>query len=55
MIIVQCCVCKKIKRDGIFVTPMADELIGKQISHGYCPVCVAAVYAEIAACKAANK
>ena len=46
---VQCCVCRKVRTDGKWETvhgPIAGE---EPISHGYCPVCADAAFAELRA------
>ena len=44
--IVQCCVCKKIRQDGGWVEPK-KWLDPENVSHGYCPACAAEAFAEI--------
>ncbi len=61
--IVQCCVCRKIRQDGGWVEPK-KWLDPENVSHGYCPACAAEAFAEIrrwvnsekrAACAAAGR
>jgi hypothetical protein len=35
----QCCVCKKVHRDGRWVLPRSEDLAGREITHGYCESC----------------
>ena len=45
--IVQCCVCNKVRdAQGEWVTP-AEKIDREQASHGYCPACAADAFAEI--------
>jgi len=48
--IVQCCVCKKVRDDGKWTrlddAPIPDT---NDVSHGYCPECAANAFAQLAA------
>jgi hypothetical protein len=46
MMTVQCCCCKKIRKDDRWVMTTVPES-QMRISHGYCPTCAAKVFAEI--------
>ena len=48
---VQCCVCKKIRRDTGWRTPTTEELFDPRASHGYCPQCAEKAFGEIRRCK----
>ncbi|GEM_PF-2519276 len=37
--IVQCCVCGKIRHDARWIIPTHQQLKNEQISHTYCPLC----------------
>ncbi|HOQ31709.1 MAG TPA: hypothetical protein PLA12_04250 [Candidatus Hydrogenedens sp.] len=37
--IVQCCVCGKIRHDARWMIPTRHQLKDQQISHIYCPAC----------------
>lgn len=37
--IVQCCVCRKIRQADLWVEPDARSTEGEDVSHGYCPEC----------------
>ncbi|MGC8737126.1 MAG: hypothetical protein ACP5UA_00605 [Candidatus Hydrogenedens sp.] len=37
--IVQCCVCRKIRHDAEWIIPTRYQLMNQQISHTYCPAC----------------
>lgn len=43
---VQCCVCKRI-RQGDAWTDASEAENGREVSHGYCPACAEAAFAEI--------
>lgn len=45
--LVQCCVCNKVRDGGRWKAPPDVDLRGREISHGYCPSCAAKVFAEI--------
>jgi hypothetical protein len=47
--IVQCCLCKKVRKGKQWVTADPIELADVRISHGYCPACAAQAFAEIRA------
>lgn len=44
---VQCCVCKKIRRDAGWGTTTAEELFDPRASHGYCPECAEKAFGEL--------
>jgi hypothetical protein len=44
---VQCCVCSKVRQDQAWVDPDSINLNSSDVSHGYCPTCVAEVLAEV--------
>ena len=44
---VQCCVCKKIRNGDRWVSVQKKDLPSRSISHGYCPKCADAAFAEI--------
>jgi hypothetical protein len=46
---VQCCVCKKVRTEGSWETVPGPFTGGEPISHGYCPVCADAAFAELRA------
>jgi hypothetical protein len=50
--IIQCCVCKKIKFDGVYEDAPVGYIEGVEgffiHSHGYCPTCLAEAYKEVA-------
>lgn len=37
--VVQCCVCKKIRLNSEWVKPSKEQLYNEKISHTYCPAC----------------
>lgn len=45
--IVQCCVCKKIRIDQSWRMPRGHFLPSEHISHGYCPECASQAYAKL--------
>ncbi|MBN2307414.1 MAG: hypothetical protein JXR94_00495 [Candidatus Hydrogenedentes bacterium] len=45
--IVQCCVCKKVRKDGHWVELRTPLRKGAFVSHGYCPVCAAKAFEEV--------
>ena len=47
MIVVQCCVCMKIRRGDVWVKPHPHILSDGYVSHGYCPTCAAEAFAQI--------
>jgi len=47
--IVQCCICKHVRKGKQWVEADPIDLACEHISHGYCPVCAAKAYAEIRA------
>jgi len=47
--IVQCCQCKKVRKGNRWVKASGSELVGRCVSHGYCPTCAARVFAQIQA------
>ena len=44
---VQCCVCKKVGNGGRWVSVNEGELPSRNVSHGYCPKCAEAAFAEL--------
>lgn len=48
--IIQCCVCKKVRNKSRWIE-LSDTLdVEARISHGYCPKCVTEAFAEIESC-----
>lgn len=47
--IVQCCVCGKIRRGERWVRCSESVLEGEVVSHGYCPECAARAFEELRA------
>lgn len=45
--VVQCCVCKKVRMDGNWVDAQADQVRLAEVSHGYCPVCADDAFREV--------
>lgn len=45
--LVQCCVCNKMRDRGRWKDPPDVERGEQEVSHGYCPSCAAKVFAEI--------
>jgi hypothetical protein len=45
--IVQCCVCHKVRNEEKTWVAPSQSFEGQDISHGYCPVCAAEAFAEI--------
>ncbi len=52
--IIQCCVCKKVRRDGVWVKADSQELQDSQVSHSYCPACAEIASQEIKALLASS-
>lgn len=48
---VQCCVCKKVKSGHRWVDVIPEQLAYLDISHGYCPKCAEEAFAEILSAK----
>lgn len=46
--VIQCCVCKKVRVQGYW-RDVPLQHIEDQVSHGYCPRCAEAAFAEIRA------
>ena len=46
---VQCCVCKRVRKDGRWVRESREDLRAESTSHGYCPRCADKVLQEIRA------
>lgn len=44
--VVQCCSCRQVRKGKQWEEPVQSDLAGG-VSHGYCPVCAAKVFAEI--------
>lgn len=45
--LVQCCVCKKVREAGRWKESSDIDIGDRDFSHGYCPPCAAQVFAEI--------
>lgn len=45
--IVQCCVCRKIREAEEWVEPSGTPYSPGEVSHGYCPPCAAQAFAEL--------
>jgi len=45
--VVQCCMCKKVRRGTRWLQVVDAGLLAEGVSHGYCPVCAAKAYAEL--------
>ncbi len=45
--LVQCCVCEAVRKDGRWVKVADVNALGDSVSHGYCPKCAASAFAEI--------
>ncbi len=52
---VQCCVCKKIRIDGVWTAPTVSQIGKEQVSHGYCPACADDAFAELRAYHATKR
>ena len=46
---VQCCVCHKSRIGGVWVATNPSHNSDESISHGYCPSCAEAAFAELRA------
>jgi len=46
---IQCCLCKKVLKGRRWVEADKVDVPEHRVSHGYCPVCAAEVFAEIEA------
>lgn len=46
---IQCCVCKKVRREERWTRATQKELRDEAVSHGYCPSCAKKAFAEIRA------
>ncbi|MBX7258849.1 MAG: hypothetical protein K1Y02_20975 [Candidatus Hydrogenedentes bacterium] len=46
---VQCCVCHKTRIGGVWVATATTPATDESISHGYCPPCAEAAFAELRA------
>ena len=44
---VQCCVCKRVRENNVWVLPESGENLQTNASHGYCPECAEAAFEEI--------
>lgn len=44
---VQCCVCKRVRREGHWVRLKRAETLRDNVSHGYCPRCASKVLEDI--------
>lgn len=47
--VVQCCLCKRIRDQHRWVEEPARGLASENVSHGYCPTCAAKAFAEVRA------
>jgi hypothetical protein len=45
--VVQCCLCRRVRNGKQWVEPTPTDLVDEHVSHGYCPVCAAKAFAEI--------
>jgi len=45
--IVQCCVCKKVRENGLWTFTDQVALDRQNVSHGYCPQCAANAFAQL--------
>lgn len=45
--LIQCCVCKKIRQEGRWVPDGKPVEDAGRVSHGYCPACAARAFEEI--------
>lgn len=53
--IVQCCLCKKVRQGKQWVIANPSDLADAHVSHGYCPACAAQAFAEIRALIGGNR
>lgn len=44
---VQCCVCKKIRVDGLWIETDTTQPRPRETSHGYCPICADDAFREV--------
>ena len=47
--LVQCCICGRIRKGKEWLQMEALDVTGEDTSHGYCPVCAARAFDEIRA------
>ena len=45
--VVQCCLCRQVRKGKQWVDALPGDLADEHVSHGYCPVCAAKAFAEI--------
>jgi hypothetical protein len=45
--VVQCCLCKRVRNGREWAEPVVSEVADGDVSHGYCPVCAAKAFEEI--------
>jgi len=45
--VVQCCVCKKVRIDGNWHNQDPAALRSEEVSHGYCPSCADDAFREV--------
>lgn len=45
--VVQCCVCKKIRIDGVWMLTESNAARFDEVSHGYCPSCADDAFREV--------
>jgi hypothetical protein len=46
--VVQCCLCKQVRKGKYWADALPGEVVEEEVSHGYCPACAAKAFAEIA-------
>ena len=46
---VQCCVCKRVRKEGRWERLKRREALQGEVSHGYCPRCASKVLEELRA------
>jgi len=45
--VVQCCLCKRVRNGKLWAEPLPEEIVEGDISHGYCPACAAKAFLEV--------
>ena len=53
--VVQCCVCKKVRKEKQWVDTRDTFTSSRRVSHGYCPHCAEAAFDELRQLMAASK
>ena len=48
VMVVQCCLCKQVRKGKYWADALPGEVVEEEVSHGYCPACAAKAFAEIA-------